>query len=575
MEVSDILCVKRKNKHKEKVRKLKTILAAINAKYIHTNLAIRYIRACSPEYGFDIFEATINENPLQAAWAILDRKPDLLGFSCYIWNIDFTLKLCSMLKAARPSMIIVLGGPEADFDWQSLMEKHEYIDFILRGEGEFSFRKLYEALTFGKHELSDIEGLCYREGSKLKDNPKDNPVNLDDVVFPYGDYDDIDKNRIYYYESSRGCPFNCKYCLSSTIKGVRQRSLDKVKKELMWFIERDVPLVKFIDRTFNSSRHFSMEIWRFLIENARNTRFHFEIEADLLDDAALGLLSKAPKDLFQFEIGVQTTNKDVLKNINRLMDFQRLSSNIIEIVDNNNIQCHLDLIAGLPGEDMESFRRSFDDCIKIMPHMLQLGFLKVLKGSPMMDCVEEYGLKFMPCAPYQILSTKDMSLEDMRQLVKLEQILEDFYNSGIFQLSMNLIMGMSKSQFDLFTGLSNFAEGRGYFSRRFDLKDKFYLLHEFVSSQIPDGQLKELLRMDYLIATKKTYLPEFLHIQMPDIWKEKLSEIKKDMKDVDFRFTVFMPVSRRIKRQGRNVFLEKWDGFCSIDVRNGNVEYYK
>lgn len=556
------------------MRELKTILAAINAKYIHTNLAIRYIRACSPEYGFDIFEATINENPLQASWAILDRQPDLVGFSCYIWNIDFTLKVCSILKAARPSTIIVLGGPEADFDWQALMEKHEYIDFILRGEGEVSFRRLYETLAFGKHEFSDIGGLCYREGSKLKDNPKDSPINLDDVVFPYGDYEEIDKNRIYYYEASRGCPFNCSYCLSSTIKGVRQRSLDKVKKELMWFIERDVPLVKFIDRTFNSSRHFSMEIWRFLMENARNTRFHFEIEADLLDDASLELLSKAPKDLFQFEIGVQTTNKDVLKNINRFMDFKRLSSNTIKIVDNSNIQCHLDLIAGLPGEDMESFRKSFDDCIKIRPHMLQLGFLKVLKGSPMMNCVEEYGLKFMPYAPYQILSTRDMSLEDMRKLVKLEQILEDFYNSGIFFLSINLIIGRSKSQFDWFTGFSKFAEERGYFSRRFDLRDKFYLLYEFVSGHIPDGQLKELLRMDYLLATKKTYLPEFLQIQIPDICKERLYEIKKNIKDEDFRFTVFMPVSIRIKKQGRSVIPEKWDGFCSINVRNGSVEYY-
>jgi len=556
------------------VRKLKTILAAINAKYIHTNLAIRYIRAFSPEYRFDIFEATINENHLQAAWAILDRKPDLVGFSCYIWNIDFTLKVCSILKAARPSMIIVLGGPEADFDWKSLMEKYEYIDFILRGEGEISFRRLYEALAFGKHEFSDIGGLCYREGSILKSNHKDSPIDLDDLVFPYGDYEDIDKNRIYYYESSRGCPFNCSYCLSSTIKGVRQRSLEKVKRELMWFIERDVPLVKFIDRTFNSSKHFSMEIWRFLIDNARNTRFHFEIEADLLDDAALELLSKAPKDLFQFEIGVQTTNKDVLKNINRLMDFKRLSSNIIKIVDNNNIQCHLDLIAGLPGEDMESFRKSFDDCMEIKPHMLQLGFLKVLKGSPMMNCVEEYNLRFMPCAPYQILSTRDMSLEDMRQLIKLEQVLEDFYNSGIFPLSMNLIMEENKSQFDLFSSLTKFAEGRGYFSRKFDLKDKFYLLYEFCSGQMPDGQLKQLLRMDYLLATKKTYLPEFLQIRVPDIWKERMSDIKRNIRDVDFRFTVFMPVNIRIKRQGRNVILKKWDGLCSIDVRNGNIEYY-
>lgn len=557
------------------MRKLKTILAAINAKYIHTNLAIRYIRACSPEYGFDIFEATINENPLQVAWNILDKKPDLVGFSCYIWNIDFTLKICSILKAARPSMIIVLGGPEADFDWQLLMEKHEFIDYILRGEGEYSFRKLYEHIAYGKHELSHIGGLCYREGSLLKSNPKGSLIDLDDVVFPYGDYEDIDKSRIYYYESSRGCPFNCKYCLSSTIKGVRQRSLDKVKKELMWFIEREVPLVKFVDRTFNSNKHFSMEIWRYLIENVRKTRFHFEIEADLLDDDALELLSMAPKDLFQFEIGVQTTNNKVLKNINRVMDFSRLSSNIIRIIGQNNIQCHLDLIAGLPGEDMESFRKSFDDCMRIRPHMLQLGFLKVLKGSPMMDCVDEYKLRFMPCAPYQILSTRDMSLEDMRQLTKVEQILEDFYNSGIFCLSMSIIMDSSSSQFDLFSSFARFAENKGYFSRRFDLKDKFYLLYEFFESQMPDGQLKELLRMDYLLATKKTYLPEFLQVQVTDVWKDRLSVIKKSINDLDFRFTVFMPASIRITKRGRNVILEKWDGLCSVDVRNGNVEYYK
>jgi radical SAM superfamily enzyme len=409
----------------------------------------------------------------------------------------------------------------------------------------------------------------------MKNNPNDSPIDLDSLTFPYEGYEQIDKNRIYYYESSRGCPFNCSYCLSSTIKGVRQRSLDKVKKELMWFIERNVPLVKFIDRTFNSSKRFSMEIWSFLMEHARNTRFHFEIEADLLDDDALELLSKAPKNLFQFEIGVQTTNKEVLKNINRIMDFKALSSNILKIVEQDNIECHLDLIAGLPGENIQSFRKSFDDCMEISPHVLQLGFLKVLKGSPMMDFIKDYDLRFMPCAPYQILSTMDMDLEDMSLLIRLEQVLEDFYNSRIFFISMSIIMEGNKSQFDFFSSFSRFAEGKGYFSRRFDLKDKFSLLYEFCSSHIPYEQLKELLAMDYLLATKKTYLPEFLQIQAAGIYNERIAEIKNRMKDMDFRFTVFMPVSIRVIKKGKDIILEKWDGLCSIGVKNGNIEYYK
>ncbi len=554
---------------------MKTILAAINAKYIHTNLAIRYIRACSPDYGFDLFEATINENPLQAAWAILSRKPDLVGFSCYIWNIDFTLKVCGVLKAARPDMIIVLGGPEADFDWKGLMERNDCIDYILRGEGELSFRRLYEHIAFKKHGLSDIGGLCYRKSGSLKTNAKEDLIDLDILPFPYEGYEQIDKNRIYYYESSRGCPFNCSYCLSSTIKGVRHRSIDRVKSELMWFIERDVPLVKFIDRTFNSNKRYSMDIWSFLMEHAGNTRFHFEIEADLLDEEMLKLLSQAPKNLFQFEIGVQTTNNEVLKNINRVMDFSVLSSNIIKIVEQDNIQCHLDLIAGLPGENMESFRMSFDDCMEIRPQMLQLGFLKVLKGSPMMDFVERYDLRYMPCAPYQILSTRDMGLEDMGLLMKIDTMVEDFYNSGILHMTMDIVMEKSKSKFGFFKAFSFFGEHKGYFSRRFDIKDKFGLLYDFACCLLPKEQLKQLMALDYLISTKKAYLPEFLKLEMDEGCKIEIMKLKEKLHKDNQRLEVFIPMTIRPVKSGRGYNLQGWKGICQVNVKNGITVFHE
>lgn len=553
---------------------MKIILAALNSRYIHSNLAIRYIKNFAKEYDIELFEATINENPMDIAIKIASNKPDIVGFSCYIWNIENTLKVCSTLKKIDNNMKILLGGPEVSYDGEKYLKNCEYIDFIIEGEGEITFKELLYALKGGK-ELNSIDGIAYRIGDKIMINSQRALIeNLDMLPFPY--YDDM-PDRIIYYEASRGCPFSCKYCLSSTIKGVRYFSLERVKRDLKYLIDRNVKLVKFVDRTFNANKSFAKEVWTFLIQNHKNTTFHFEIAADLFDCESLELLKKVPPGLFQFEVGVQTTNPEVLKNINRVMDFEAVKRNINEIKKGENIHCHLDLIAGLPGENMDSFKKSFNDCMKIKPDVLQLGFLKILKGSPMEADTEKYDIHYIDYPPYTVLYTKDIAFNDMKKLINMEAVFDTYYNSGIFKLSMEYVLSEIESAFEFFMDFSTYLSQTGFFDRNFDIKDRFSFFLQFSSEYADNEIIRDLLLHDFVINTKKSSVPDFLRRKdskdIKNIIMHNKDFICKKIGSSDIKKMAYFPVKIKISRKNENLYIEKVNSIVIFNLNNERFFY--
>jgi radical SAM superfamily enzyme YgiQ (UPF0313 family) len=552
------------------------ILAALNSKYVHSNLAIRYLKSSSKDYDIDIFEATINENLMNVAINIALKNPELIGFSCYIWNMETTLKVCSILKEINSNIKIVLGGPEVSYDSSKIMGEHDYIDFIIKGEGEFAFKKLLDTLYSNKsQDLYCVEGLVHRSSNKIVENGASCTVeNLDAIPFPYGE--EV-PDRIVYYEASRGCPFGCKYCLSSTLKGVRFFSLDRVKKDLKFFIDKNVRLVKFVDRTFNANKNFAIEVWKFLIDNHKNTKFHFEIAADILDNETIEVLKSAPKDLFQFEIGVQSTNVEVLKNIDRVMDFEKVKENVERIMEGENIHCHLDLIVGLPGENLESFNRSVDMVMDIRPDMLQIGFLKVLKGSPIYFEAEKYDIHYVKSPPYHVLYTKDISFREIESLLKFEEVFEIYYNSKIFDLTMNYVLSMIESPFEFFISFKDFAEERGFFDRKLDLKERFRLFFDFLSKYYDERIIRDLLLHDFVANTKKSNIPDFLKIDYPEELKEKFKENRDKViecfGEVDFKRVFYAPVSITVHKEYRKLKIENSSGILVFNLQNGEYCY--
>lgn len=490
---------------------LKILLIAINSKFVHTNLAVRYIRSYCREFDIDIMESTINDPCDRVIRDICKYDPDVAGFSCYIWNIEMVLKICSSLKKIKPDIKILLGGPEVSFDSVELMESNGYIDYIIRGEGELSSLQLFNYLVKHEGEIKNVGNLTYRQEGKVIEN-YENPLieDLDKIPFPYDIKHEDFKNRILYYESSRGCPYRCKYCLSSTIDGVRFASIERVKRDLLWFIENDVRLVKFVDRTFNCGRHYK-DIIRFLIEHSKNTRFHFEISGSIIDDEGLKLLKSAPDGLFQLEIGVQTTNENALFNIDRRDDFSMLSRKVGIIRESNNMEIHLDLIAGLPGEDYKSFAKSFNDVYSLKPHMLQLGFLKLLKGSSMREEAGRYGIVFCQYPPYEVLKTNWLSFEEIARLKDIEAVVDMYYNSGRFQASVKYMESKFKDQFSMYEKIAEFInEGKGI-KRNLGSAEQYRVLYDFCEREkILDSVMKECLMFDYLMQGRNPVVPDFL-----------------------------------------------------------------
>lgn len=492
---------------------MKVLLTTLNSKFIHSSLALRYLRAyCRDKpWNLKVREFTINDLLLSITGEIYSEAPDIVALSCYIWNITETLALARRIKQVKQDTVIVLGGPEVSYDASSLMEKYSYIDFIVRGEGEETFRELLEHVIEGKGYVKDISGITYRQGRDVVENSDRKLIcDLDSIPFPYGPDDGL-KNRIVYYEASRGCPFRCQYCLSSTIRGVRFFSIDRVKRDLDRLVDMGVKQVKFVDRTFNCQNSFSREIFRHLIQRGGGVNFHFEITADLLDGETMRLLNTAPPGLFQFEIGVQTTNKRVLKEIRRNTRQEALFENVRRISQGKNIHQHLDLIAGLPGEDMQSFAKSFDDVFGLAPDMLQLGFLKLLKGSGIRQRAEEYGYAFTAEPPYEVLFNKWMDYGDLRRLKLIEQVLEYYYNNHGFDNTLAYMFSSTgKGPFALLKDLSEYWEERKLHLIKHSRKKLYSLLYEYCKDRLkaPARAVNELLKLDFLLTERTFTLPQ-------------------------------------------------------------------
>ncbi len=491
--------------------KIKVLLVGINSKFTHSNLAIRYLKAFTEDLNYKclIKEFSINDRVERIVQEIISEKADIVAFSCYIWNKDYVKQISHLVKLIDSNIKLLYGGPEVSFDSANYL-KESLSDYLIEGEGEETFREFIECIM-GNKNLNEVKGLYYKENGEIYYGGKRNLMDLNDLVFPYSMEENL-SNKIIYFEASRGCPFNCKYCLSSTIRGVRFMDLERVKRDLKFLIDKNVRLIKFVDRTFNCKDEFAMGIWEYLMSLDTQTTFHFEISADILNHKQLKLLEKAPKGRFQFEVGVQTTNDEVLKNINRFVVFEDIKKQVMEISKHSNIKQHLDLIAGLPGENFESFKKSFNDLYTIEPDEIQLGFLKILKGSPMKDEVEKWGIVHSNYTPYEVLKTKDISYEEIILLKRVEEMVDKYYNSQKFKTILNYFTPKFKNVFDFYLSLGTFFYDRGYLSRSISSVEYYKVFLEF-NDEVLGGDnkiLKEIVKFDYLKHNKKKWMPDFL-----------------------------------------------------------------
>ncbi len=466
---------------------MKILLTAINAKYIHSNLAVYSLKAASDEYAemVEIAEFTINNSADYILEEIYKRKPDVLMLSCYIWNLSMIENVIREYHKLCPNIPIWLGGPEVSFEVEAFLKKHAEVTGLMMGEGEITFHELCEYYTGNKTEkkLEDILGIAYREEGKICVNQWRPIMPMSDIPFCYDKMENF-SNRIIYYESSRGCPFSCSYCLSSVDKKLRFRDLNLVKEELQLFIDQKVPQIKFVDRTFNCNHQHAMEIWRYISEQDNGvTNFHFEVSADLLNEEELALMAGMRPGLIQLEIGVQSTNEATIQEIKRTMKLERLKEIVMKIKSFGNIHQHLDLIAGLPYEDYDTFRKSFDDIYELQPNQLQMGFLKVLKGSYMYEHEKEYGIIYHDNPPYEVLSTKWLSYDDVLKMKRIEEMLEVYYNSGQFEITMKVLKTCFESAFDMFQRLGDFYEENNYFSMSHSRIKRCDILLEFVEKE--------------------------------------------------------------------------------------------
>lgn len=504
---------------KRKGNDMKVLLGAVNAKYIHSNLAVYCLKAYAEKYGdtsdeISIGEYTINQQLDEILRDIYKRKPDMLCLSCYIWNLTYVEEICREIKKVMPQIIIWIGGPEVSYDGVKVLERLPEVDGVMKGEGEQTFCDL---LHFYQNKTADglqnMKGIVYREQTgQIVENEWRKTMDLSKVPFVYENMG-LFEHKIIYYETSRGCPFSCSYCLSSIDKCLRFRDLELVKKELQFFIDHKVPQVKFVDRTFNCKHDHAMTVWRYIKEHDNGiTNFHFEVAADVLKDDEIELISDMRPGLIQLEIGVQSTNIDTITEIHRKMDFKKVADIVTRINAGHNIHQHLDLIAGLPYEDLESFKQSFQDVYEVHPEQLQLGFLKVLKGSYMEKQKENYGLVYKDTPPYEVLYTKWLPYEDVLVLKKVEEMVEVYYNSSQFSNTLRLLEKEFDTAFALYDTLARFYEEKGYDKVSHSRIARFEILYEFIQTITAEENLvlyKELLTYDLYLRENVKKRPDF------------------------------------------------------------------
>ncbi len=513
---------------------MKAMLTTLNSKFIHSNLAIRYLSGYVKDImDMEVCEFTINQNIDFIVAEIYKSNPDIIGFSTYIWNLRETLMICDILKNVKPNIITVLGGPEVSFDGEELMRDNPYIDFIIYGEGEETFREFIQHIVKKEEDFSNIPGLILRNEDKIiKNRDRKLIENLNKIPSPYRDIGDEFKDRIVYYESSRGCPFNCKFCLSSSIKGVRYFDIERVKKDLICLIEGKVRQVKFVDRTFNANKRYAMEIMDFIMEkDPKNINFHFEVTAHLLDEDMLKFLEKAKEGLFQFEIGVQSTNDMTIEAVGRITDFERLSKVVKKIKSGKNIHQHLDLIAGLPYEDYNTFKDSFNDVYALRPEKLQLGFLKLLKGSSLRADRDKYGYKYIDEPPYEVLENNFISYGDMIRLKGIEEMVEKYYNEGYFQHTLEfIIVNYYREPFEFYEDLSIYWETKDYHKVAHSRNNLYSILKDFIEYKNYEHGLiiNNLLKYDYIYHNKRPKLPAKLEVSKEHRLQKNIHDILKD-----------------------------------------------
>lgn len=492
---------------------MKILLAACNAKYIHSNLAVYDLKAYSSDYDEHVIlrEYTINQPKDEILKDIYSSGADVVCFSCYIWNISFVRELIRDLVKILPKTAFWAGGPEVSYDAEKFLTEMPEMTGVMVGEGEKTFHDLLEFYIDGKDSLEEVSGIAYRTGDKIIHNGWRELMDLSAIPFVYEHLEKFE-NRIIYYESSRGCPFSCSYCLSSIDKKLRFRDLELVKKELQFFLDHRVPQVKFVDRTFNCKHEHAMTIWKYILEHDNGvTNFHFEISADLLREEEMELMSQMRPGLIQLEIGVQSTNPETIRAIHRHMDLKKLEHCVNRVHSFRNIHQHLDLIAGLPYEDYDTFHQSFNDVYQMKPDQLQLGFLKVLKGSLMQKEAEVYGIVYKEKEPYEVLSTNWLTYGEVLKLKMVESMVEVYYNSGQFWHTLEYLVPFEKDAFTFYEKLGSFYEKKGYSEISHSRMRRYEILLEYLQEEtdVPAEVAAQKMLYDLYLREKLKKRPVF------------------------------------------------------------------
>ncbi len=492
---------------------MKILLAACNAKYIHSNLAVYDLKAYSSDYDEHVIlrEYTINQPKDEILKDIYSSGADVVCFSCYIWNVSFVRELIRDLVKILPKTTFWAGGPEVSYDAEKFLTEMPEMTGVMVGEGEKTFHDLLEFYIDGKDSLEEISGIAYRSGDKIIHNGWRELMDLSAIPFVYEHLEKFE-NRIIYYESSRGCPFSCSYCLSSIDKKLRFRDLELVKKELQFFLDHRVPQVKFVDRTFNCKHEHAMTIWKYILEHDNGvTNFHFEISADLLREEEMELMSQMRPGLIQLEIGVQSTNPETIRAIHRHMDLKKLEHCVNRVHSFRNIHQHLDLIAGLPYEDYDTFHQSFNDVYQMKPDQLQLGFLKVLKGSLMQKEAEGYGIVYKEKEPYEVLSTNWLTYGEVLKLKMVESMVEVYYNSGQFWHTLEYLVPLEKDAFTFYEKLGSYYEKKGYSEISHSRMRRYEILLEYLKEEtdVPTEVAAQKMLYDLYLREKLKKRPAF------------------------------------------------------------------
>ncbi|MEK4495402.1 B12-binding domain-containing radical SAM protein [Ureibacillus sp. FSL W8-0352] len=571
------------------------LLTTLNAKYIHTNLAIRYLKAFArPEFDPTIVEFTIKEPTLNIVTDLHQRKPDLVGFSCYIWNIEETIKVIQMLRVVSPHTKIVLGGPEVSYDVHYWLRRLEgLVDFIIMGEGEYSFKQLLR-YVHGEIPLEEVPGIAYLQDGKMNIHPQPKKIDLRELPSPFRFEEDrasISK-RIQYIETSRGCPFSCQFCLSSIEVGVRYFNREKIKDDIRYLMANGAKTIKFVDRTFNISRSYAMDMFQFLIdEHVPGVVFQFEITADIMRPEVIQFLNdNAPAVLFRFEIGVQSTNDLTNELVKRRQNFEKLKRTVTMVKEGGKIDQHLDLIAGLPEEDYESFRKTFNDVFAMRPEELQLGFLKLLRGTGLRIEAEKFGYTYVDIAPYEILSNNVLSFDEIIRIKQAEDVLEKYWNAHRMDDTIEyLVSEVFETPFDFFQNFGTFWEEKGWSRIGHQLEDLFTRLDEFLRT-LPNvnlGIVHSLMKLDFL--SKQQFHPRKLWweeripkeelkainkklIESPNIVGEEFAQLQINEKEL-VKHSLIVPFSIDYDEYKKGKIVES-DTYLFVFFRQGTTPYF-